>query len=72
MLATLCTSRSTRTSIVTAAAVALAALAGDLVFLDRAVATPYEQAVAALERPHFDEEITVRAPAAPTHFVRVR
>jgi hypothetical protein len=63
--------RSIRTSIA-AAAIALAACAGQLMLLDRQVAAPWEQVMATLQRPHFEEEITVHAPAAPTHFTRVR
>jgi len=71
MFTSLRPTRSIRTSI-TAAAIALAAFAGQLMLLDRQVATPWAQAMTALQRPHFEEEITVHAPAAPTHFTRVR
>ncbi len=71
MFASIRTARSTKTSIIAAAAVAAAALVGELALLDRQVAAPYAEAMTALARPHFEETITVRAPVT-THFASIR
>ncbi len=74
MFTTIRSSRTSLTTIIVAGAIAVAALVGELLFLEREVAEPFTSAVAAMQpaRPQLVEEITVRAPAPATHFVNVR
>ena len=71
MFTTATRTTTTRTALVTAIAVGVAALAGELLFLDRQVAQPFAAAVASTQRPQLVEEITVVAPAPATHYVNV-
>ncbi len=62
MFATAPTTTSTKTSIIFAAAVAIAALAGQVLFLDQQIAGPLTASMPS-GRIELVEEMTVRAPA---------